>query len=98
LIAAERVLAGNGRGPKHDYFSAMEKPPGDEKTFRPRIGGRGGRSRFERAPHFAPSVLAAAGARYAALAGWGVRGRRDRMLRAGWRKFISRGLTRVAAS
>ena len=49
----------------------MEKPPGDDKAFRPRIGGRGGRSRFERAPHFAPSVLAAAGARYAALAGMG---------------------------
>jgi type IV secretory pathway VirD2 relaxase len=43
---------------------AIEKSPGDERSFRPRLGGRGGQVPFQRAPRFCPSVIARAQVRF----------------------------------
>lgn len=43
---------------------AIEKSPPEERSFRPRVGGRGGEVAPQRAPRFCPSVIARAQVRF----------------------------------
>jgi type IV secretory pathway VirD2 relaxase len=48
---------------------AMDDSPREERSFRPRIGGRRGQVPFQRAPRFCPSVIARAQVRFQKAAG-----------------------------
>ena len=48
---------------------AIDTSPPEERSFRPRIGGRGGQVPFQRAPRFCRSVIARANVRFVKTAG-----------------------------
>lgn len=49
---------------------AMDNSPREERSFKPRIGGRRGQIPFQRAPRFCPSVIARAQVRFQKVAGF----------------------------